>query len=366
MRICRAANPHHRPSWINPLSRGPTWRVAAVAVCWCYAQLTRTHLVGLAKLTAGSVSLKNVPAAATAREGLNLHGERMNKATSGQGTLSCILILVSVMFGLGAWLILSFIATRYQELGQQGRQLRHIPGPSQQLAWSGDAVTHSPSLRPPQSFSWFKRKNNHWANDDYQASILTEVAAPSQDPALLHLDAPITAVRYTTLSGQPPSPISLPSEDSRPPTASLRGSSNNLGQVPQPYNESSKTRRAEEDNLESRLVNDYNRSDTNAISHNYLDWSVNPGFPTQGLYQTGEDRVLTSSTAIMKAFTSGHNSPNTETSWISGPSSQGHPNDGSPDVESSDMQSLLQTPHGIIAFNLFAAYIQASMNKLEA
>ncbi|KAH7007024.1 hypothetical protein EDB80DRAFT_718123 [Ilyonectria destructans] len=256
---------------------------------------------------------------------------------------------------------------RYQELDQQGRQLRHIPGPCQQLAWSGDAVTHSPSLRPPQSFSWFKSRNDHWANDDSQASILSEVAASSQDPTLLDLDAPITAVRYTTLPGQPPSPISLPSEDSRPPTASLRGCSNNLGQVPQPYNKSSKTPRAEEeDNLESRLVNDYNRSITNAISQNYLDWTVNPGLATHGLHRTGEDRVLTSSNAIMEAFTSGYNSPNTETSWISGPSSQCHPNNGSLDVESSDMQSLLQTPDGIIAFNLFAAYIQASMNKPEA
>ncbi|KAH6967776.1 hypothetical protein BKA56DRAFT_622643 [Ilyonectria sp. MPI-CAGE-AT-0026] len=290
----------------------------------------------------------------------------MNKATSSQGTLSCILILVSQMFDLGAWLIQLFIPTRYQELDQQGRQLRHIPGPSQRLALSGHAVTHSPSLLSPLSFSWFKPRDNHWANDDSQASILTEVAASSQDPTLLHPDAPIIAVRYTTLSGQPPSPISLSGEDSHPPTASLRGCSNNLGQVPQPYNESSKTPRAEEDNLESRLVNDYNGSATNAISQNYLDCSVNPGFPTQYLHQTGEDGVLTSSTAIMEAFTSGYHSPNTETSWISGPSSQCHLNDGSRDAESSDVQSLLQTPDGIIAFNLFSAYIEESMNKPEA
>lgn len=226
-------------------------------------------------------------------------------------------------------------------------------------------MTHSPSLPSPQSFFWFKPKDSHWADDDCQASILTEVAAASQDPALLHLDAPITAVRYTALSGQPPSPIYFPSEDSRPPTAPLRGCSNFLGQVPQSYNESSKPPRAEEDNLESRLVNDYNGSATNAISQNYFDWPVNPGFPTHDLHQTGEDGVSTSSTATMEEFTSGYNSPNAEMSRISGPSSQRRPNGGSLDVESSDAQSLLQTPDGIIAFNLSAAYIQESMYKPE-
>lgn len=48
------------------------------------------------------------------------------------------------------------------------------------------------------------------------SSVLVEDAASSSDLALMHLDAPITAVQAMSMTGLPPSPSSVQSQDSTP------------------------------------------------------------------------------------------------------------------------------------------------------
>lgn len=75
---------------------------------------------------------------------------------------------------------------------------------------------------PPPShhgLSLDQRGKNIRTGHNVQASVLVEEATSSEDLALLHLDAPITAVHTMTLGGMPPSPSSIRSQETGPPSS---------------------------------------------------------------------------------------------------------------------------------------------------
>lgn len=86
-----------------------------------------------------------------------------------------------------------------------------IPGSSRQ-----PRTNRSGSAQSRQDLENDSLINEMQDEPSLQSSVLVEDAASSSDLALMHLDAPITAVQAMSMSGLPPSPSSVQSQDSTP------------------------------------------------------------------------------------------------------------------------------------------------------